>query len=683
MRIAPLVLSTVLAGCSATPRSESPAATAISGPASSEVGASAQGASPGPGGTSDAPAASSAPTATGAQPSSPAPTATGAQPAPAGPGLLSGQVLGRDGAPAAGAKVDVLPHSVTWNLRSDPLTATVQTGPDGRFQVGPLPPGGYGIAATLVDGTVVFGPPVEVRADSAVPPVALRAEETPITLRGTVVDEAGRPLAGAAVRVVRPVMPFDAVAVLPPLSDARFQVLLPAGEYNVVASAPGFPPRMQRMSAPLDRPAEVRLERATTADERRAAVAWMRQTAVPLKSVEAGQGFEDLRKLLPVLKDVRVVGLGEATHGSREFFQLKHRMLEFLASELGFTVLALEAGVTESRALNDYVLTGKGDPGKGLGGLIVYPWQTEELLELVQWMRRYNADPSHRKKLKFHGVDMQIPSPAATQVGEYLRKVDAAYAAQVAEPLALMAGGSPRALPRERQQAVSDTLAEVARRLDDRRAEYSRRSTPTAWALARQDLTALRQYVAQLLSPEDTRIRDRAMADNLRWALEHEGPGTKAVFWAHNMHVARGAGEWTDAPAGRHLRDAFGPAFYVFGLAFNQGAFQAMHAPVPGAPGRRGVAEFTVPPAPEDSLDAALASTGLPLFALDLRAVPPSGPVREWWRRAHATRDPGAFYSDAGYTMSNNHALELYDGLLFVERTTRARPLPWIIQAPK
>lgn len=610
-----------------------------------------------------------------------------AAPVPATPGaakvLLSGRVLGRDGAPVAGAKVDVVPHSPAWDLRRDALTATVQTGSDGRFQAGPLAPGPHGIAASLADGSIVFGAPVLLRAGEVLPPVELRLGATPVTLKGTVVDEAGQPLAGASVRIVRPVVPFDDVAALPPLAEGRFQVLLPEGDYNVVASAPGFPPRMVRMSRPTGAPAEVRLERAPTADERRAAVAWMREAAVPLKSVEAGQGFEDLRRLTPVLKDVRVVALGEATHGTREFFQLKHRLLEFLVSELGFTVFALEANVPEARALNDYVLTGKGDPGQGLAGLIAYPWQTEEMLELVRWMRRYNEDPAHAKKLKFHGVDMQIPSLAATHVGEYLRTVDAAYAKQVEEGLALLAGNGWWQLPRERQEAVRDTLAEVARRFDSRRAQYTRQSGREAWALARQDLTVLSQCVARRLSPLDGNIRDRAMADNLRWVLEHEGPGAKAVFWAHNMHVARGPGEWTDSPAGRHLGEAFGRGFYVFGFAFNQGAFQAMHVPDAQAPERRGVAEFTVPSAPEDSLDAALASTGLAMFALDLRTVPSSGPVREWWRRAHRTREPGAFYSQEGYTMSTNHALALYDGLLFVERTTRARPLPWIIQAPK
>ncbi|MCY1016824.1 erythromycin esterase family protein [Pyxidicoccus sp. MSG2] len=587
---------------------------------------------------------------------------------------LSGQVLDRDGAPSAGAKVDVLLHDVSWDLRRDALAATVQAGPDGRFEVGPLAPGTYGVAASLADGTVVFAEPVELEAGKAVPPMELRPGETPVTLKGAVVDEAGQPLPGAVLRVVRPVIPFDEVALLPPLPEGRFQVFLGAGNYSLVGSAPGFAPRMMRVEPRPGEPVEVRLERLPTADERRATVEWVKGAGVLLKSVEAGAGFEDLRKLTPVLKDARVVALGEATHGTREFFQLKHRMLEFLVSELGFTVFAIEANFTEARAVNEYVLTGKGDPALALAGLYFWTWNTEEVLELIRWMRRYNEDPSHKKKVKFYGVDMQVAKVATARMLEYLETVDAAYAAQVKPSLTPLNELDTSKLTKEQKEAARDTLRDVARRLEARRAEYTRRSSREDPAVARQDLTVATQAVETMLDPENYELRDRAMADNLRWILDHEGPGTKAVVWAHNAHVARSAGEWADAPMGRHLGDVFGKGLYVFGFAFNQGSFQALNVSNAPKPGRQGLVEFTVPPAPEDSLDATLASAGLPLLALDLRAVPATGPVREWWRRAHRTRDPGAIYSDEGYQMSNAHFLEHYDGLLFIERTTRARP---------
>src|SRR5271166_2264971 len=81
--------------------------------------------------------------------------------------------------------------------------------------------------------------------------------------------------------------------------------------------------------------------------------------AIPLQTAEAEHGFVDMQPLAQVVGDARIVALGEATHGTREFFQLKHRMVEFLASQKGFTIFSIEANMPEAYLLNDFVLTGK------------------------------------------------------------------------------------------------------------------------------------------------------------------------------------------------------------------------------------------------------------------------------------------------------------------------------------
>ena len=138
-------------------------------------------------------------------------------------------------------------------------------------------------------------------------------------------------------------------------------------------------------------------EYAVRLAEERAAVdatrRWLAANAIPLTTVEAGHGFADMQPLQAIVGNARIVSLGEATHGTREFFQLKHRMLEFFVSEMGFTIFGIEATMTESFDINEYVLTGKGDPAKGLAGIYFWTWDTEEVLDMIQWMRRYNAHP--------------------------------------------------------------------------------------------------------------------------------------------------------------------------------------------------------------------------------------------------------------------------------------------------
>ena len=161
-----------------------------------------------------------------------------------------------------------------------------------------------------------------------------------------------------------------------------------------------------------------------------AVVDWMRANAIRLSTPVAGHGFEDMQPLKKVVGNARIVELGEATHGTREFFQLKHRMLEFLAAEMGFTIFSIEANMPEAYRLNDYVLTGKGDPKQLLKGMYFWTWDTEEVLDMIQWMRKFNE--SGKGRVEFTGFDMQTPNVALDIVRDFTQKYDEDYRATLA-----------------------------------------------------------------------------------------------------------------------------------------------------------------------------------------------------------------------------------------------------------
>lgn len=83
---------------------------------------------------------------------------------------------------------------------------------------------------------------------------------------------------------------------------------------------------------------------------------WLKINALAIQHMEAGHGFADLKPLERVLREVRIIGLGEATHGTREFFLFKHRLLEFLVKEMNVRVLAIETGYSSTSDINDYVM---------------------------------------------------------------------------------------------------------------------------------------------------------------------------------------------------------------------------------------------------------------------------------------------------------------------------------------
>jgi len=409
-------------------------------------------------------------------------------------------------------------------------------------------------------------------------------------------------------------------------------------------------------------------------------LSWLRRQAIQLTTVEAGNGSADLQPLKSVIGGARIVALGEATHGTREFFQLKHRLLEFLVTELGFTTFAIEANWPESLAVNDYVLHGRGDPAKVLAGLHFWTWNTEEVLDQIQWMRQYNADDGHESKVTFAGFDAQYTAVAATTIMRYLTRVDPAFASQISSGLAVFEKECRdySALSEADVELLHSTVQTLTERLLAAQETYADRSTMHGWLLARQHARILRQVDDQRRTGEDAKarymIRDRAMAENVEWILEQEGPRCKMVVWAHNGHVARdprGVFDGTVVSMGMHLARKFGQELVVVGFAFGEGAFQAV---VKEEGNRQALREVDVGPAPDDTLEAVLARSGIPAFLVDLRQVDED--VAACLEEPQVTREIGAFFQSPEDMRQTIAPRERYDVLAFIARTTRARPNP-------
>ena len=128
------------------------------------------------------------------------------------------------------------------------------------------------------------------------------------------------------------------------------------------------------------------------------------QNTIPLTTVQPGSGFDDLQALKPILEGRRIVALGEATHGTSEFFKMKHRLLEFLVREMGYEHFGMETSAEVAQVVNDYITGGSGRPQ----AVLYWPWATQEVMDMLDWMRAYNADPSTTHPLVFHGIDPTV-----------------------------------------------------------------------------------------------------------------------------------------------------------------------------------------------------------------------------------------------------------------------------------
>jgi erythromycin esterase len=152
---------------------------------------------------------------------------------------------------------------------------------------------------------------------------------------------------------------------------------------------------------------------ATTRAPAPTVVAALDRTAHPLRTVEPGGDTRDLRPLDRMIADAEVVGIGEATHSSHDFFALKDRIFRHLVEKEGFRTFALEAPWSTGLRLDDYVVHGKGDPRRIMREEFQRDylwWNNTDYLRLVEWMRAYNvrhpADP-----VRFIGDDTAWTGP--------------------------------------------------------------------------------------------------------------------------------------------------------------------------------------------------------------------------------------------------------------------------------
>jgi erythromycin esterase len=410
-------------------------------------------------------------------------------------------------------------------------------------------------------------------------------------------------------------------------------------------------------------------------------VAWLKANAVPFDTESAGRGFDDLRPLKAMIGDAHIASLGEATHGTAEFFRMKHRLTEFLASEMGFTAFAIEASMPEAFRLNDYVLRGEGDPKELLKGMYFWTWNTQEVLDMILWMREFNK--SGRGRIEFLGFDMQEPKVAAEKVRAFVAKADSEYAkaldeaydglksyARYGRDLAPAWTRPPGAEVREkdveRAKAEVGKLATGVNAVVDRLEKERDRLVKAAggdaaavdWAI--QNARVVAQAVAMLTSSPFH--RDKCMADNVDWILAHRPPGTKVVLWAHNGHVAKRPGAM-----GGFLRQRHGADMVVVGFAFHEGRYTAV------ARGAGLKANDAGPSAP-GSVEWAFHEAGLPRAVLDLRKAEKGSAGSGWLAGGISHRNIGALAMDAAFAPTVLPTA--YDLLIFFDRTTASTLLP-------
>lgn len=409
-----------------------------------------------------------------------------------------------------------------------------------------------------------------------------------------------------------------------------------------------------------------------------------------------GGGGGDYDALLELIGDARFVLLGEATHGTHEFYEQRARITQRLISEKGFTAVAVEADWPDAYRVNRYVRADSddGDAASALGGFRRFPswmWRNADVVSFIDWLRAWNDDQGAAARAGFYGLDLYSLFTSMEEVLRYLEQVDPEGAGEArkryacfdhygddSRQYAYAAGlGSSESCQRE-------VIAQL-QQIQQRAATYMQRdgiAASDAFFYAQQNarlvINAEEYYRTMFRGRVSSwNLRDRHMFETLNALADHlsqtRGKPAKVVVWEHNSHVgdARATeigrlGEWN---VGELTRKRYGDAAFLVGFSTYEGWVTA-------ASDWDGPAERKqVRPALPGSYEDVFHQTGLGNFMLPLGA---GSVAREGLLEGRLERAIGVLYLPHTERQSHYFTAQLprqFDAVIHFDITDAVQPL--------
>lgn len=387
--------------------------------------------------------------------------------------------------------------------------------------------------------------------------------------------------------------------------------------------------------------------------------------AIKLDHHDPAASTHDLKVLDDYFQNKRLIGLGESTHGTHEFFAMRHRLIRYLVETHSFNTIFMEADFANSLAINEYILGEGGTAEDAVENLGLWPWITYELVEMVEWLKQYN-ESNPNNPVEFVGVDVQKLDETVERLERLLTKHD---------------------LPGRKSEIIDATgFYKLSDReiLELREIEIARYQGVNTSKFSKEDqyeykwlFRHLEQILSEKLEKKSMQniYRDRMMAENI---LEHlnEGDQRKGVFWAHNGHIAYLFNKKKErGVAGGYLKNSLGDLYFILGQEFDYGSFNAKTKPAEYSKEFKNwkLMEIEVGESPDGSMAANYRSVSDPIIFIPFDRLPDEEMVY--------INSIGAVYwtnkkgEASEYLRRNHHGREAFDAIILIKESTPTKLL--------
>lgn len=274
--------------------------------------------------------------------------------------------------------------------------------------------------------------------------------------------------------------------------------------------------------------------------------------AAALKGAEGRlRGEGDLDRLMERVGDARIVMLGEASHGTSDYYRWRHKVSRRLVEEKGFNFIAVEGDWPDCYRVNRFVKS-MPDSGESARDVLhafarwpTWMWANREVVELTEWLHRHN-DRHGGEKVGFYGLDVYSLWESMDAVENYLKRVDPAAARRARQAYGCFDpyehdvqeyAMATSVVPTSCEDEAVTMLMELRRKAPEYQ-EDGRESYFNAEQNALVARNAERYYRAMVRGgPASWNVRDTHMIETLERLLDHHGPESKTIVWEHNTHI--------------------------------------------------------------------------------------------------------------------------------------------------
>jgi len=373
--------------------------------------------------------------------------------------------------------------------------------------------------------------------------------------------------------------------------------------------------------------ADLFAKRRQREDDVARAVRVVKEHAEPLPPIGDAEGFG---AMFDRFADARVVLLGEATHGTSEFYRARAAITRRLIEEHGFSVVAVEADWPDAARIDAYVRHRTTEPAEddAFARFPTWMWRNEEVAEFVNWMRDFNRDRSEAQRVEFRGLDVYSLNSSIKSVLVYLDQVDPEAAKEARgrygclSPWQSEPARYGRAVLHGQKKPCDAALLDQLQELLDSRLEYMRADGEAFFdAVQNARIVRAAEHYYRIMyegSTEAWNLRDRHMFDTLQNLLSHRGDDAKAVVWAHNSHIGNAAatamGWQGEFNIGELCRTAYRDSAVLIGFGTDRGTVAA------ASDWDEPMEVKSVRPARPDSHERVFRDTGIPCFLAEWRS---------------------------------------------------------------